>query len=133
MRVLAIATLLLSGAALLFVGWTGLTAPQELMDPLGVPLASIDARNEMRAAYGGMHAALGLFFVVAALRTGLRTVGLWVALCFMGGLVAGRTVSAFVDGMPGPFVLRLWAVEALATLAAAIALGSGRRRRGARR
>jgi len=117
--------LALSGLALIGVGWTGLTDPAGLMRPLGISLDVPSAHNEVRAAYGGMHAALGLFLVVAAARPALRSTGLWVNACIMGGLVAGRLASLVVDGPAGGFVLLLLAVEALAAIASGLALASG--------
>jgi hypothetical protein len=111
--------LALSGLAMLYVGWTGLTAPANLMEPLGIPLAGPSAHNEIRAAYGGMHVGIGIFLLATALRPALRGVGLWANLCIMGGLVAGRVASLVVDGAPGGFVFGLLAAESVATLASA--------------
>jgi hypothetical protein len=130
-RILPPLTVGLSGLALLAVGWIGLTAPADLMTPLGIPLDGASAHNEIRAAYGGMHVGLGLFLVVAALRPALRATGLWVTLCIMGGLVVGRLASFAVDGAPGDFVVRLLIPEALAAVVSALLLATGGRSRGA--
>lgn len=114
--------LALSGLSLLAVGWVGLTAPQDLMDPLGITLSSAGARSEIRAAYGGMHLAVGLLLLYAAARPGARSAGLWLTLCFMGGLTLGRLVSLVADGAPGGFVLRLLAAEGLAAVLALVLL-----------
>jgi hypothetical protein len=119
----------LSGLALTFVGWIGLSAPADLMSPLGIPLDGASAHNEIRAAYGGMHVGLGLFLVVAALRPALRSTGLWVNLCIMGGLVAGRLVSFVLDGAPGDFVVRLLIPEAAGAVLSALLLAAGGRAR----
>lgn len=116
--------LALCGVAMLYVGWTGLTAPSGLMDPLGIPLSGPAARNEIRAAYGGMHVGIGLFLLATALRADLRRIGLWATLCVMGGLVAGRLVSIAIDGSPGAFALGLMAVEGIAAAASAVLLGA---------
>jgi len=120
--------LALCGLALVAVGWVGLTAPASLMTPLGIEREGASAHNEMRAAYGGMHLALGTFLLVAAVRRPLRRPALWVTLCFMGGLTLGRAVSFAIDGTPDPFVLRLLVPEALAAAAAAALLATGRTR-----
>ena len=114
--------LALCGIAMVYIGWTGLSAPAALMDPLGIPLAGPAARNEIRAAYGGMHVGIGLFLLATALRAELRAVGLWASLCIMGGLVAGRLVSITVEGSPGGFALGLMAVEGVAAAASAVLL-----------
>ena len=119
-----------SGLALLVVGWIGLSAPADLMEPLGIPLDGPSAHNEIRSAYGGMHVGLGLFLVATALRPSLRAVGLWVNLCIMGGLVAGRLASFAIDGAPGDFVVRLFIPEAIGAVLSALLLTAGPRSRG---
>jgi Domain of unknown function (DUF4345) len=109
--------LALCGFAMLYVGWSGLTAPATLMDPLGIRLQGAAAHSEIRAAYGGMHVGIGLFLIATALRAELRALGLWANLCIMGGLVAGRLASLVVDGAPGGFALGLLATEGIAALA----------------
>ena len=118
----AAVVLAICGLAMLYVGWTGLTAPAQLMDPLGIPLVGPAAHNEMRAAYGGMHVGIGLFLLGTALQPMRNGVGLWANLCIMGGLVAGRLVSLVVDGAPGAFPLGLLALEGAATLASVVLL-----------
>lgn len=117
----------LCGIAMVYIGWTGLSAPAALMEPLGIPLAGPAARNEIRAAYGGMHVGIGLFLLATALRADLRTVGLWANLCIMGGLVAGRLVGIAIDGSPGGFALGLLAVEGIAAAASAVLLAARQR------
>jgi hypothetical protein len=108
------AVLALSAAALILVGFTGLVSPAQLFDPLGVPLPTPAGRNEIRAAYGGMHLGVGLLVLAWTLRRERRRAALWVVAVFMGGLALGRLASLFADGPPGAFVLRLWVPEALA-------------------
>jgi hypothetical protein len=115
------ATLLLGGLALMAVGWSGFTAPDELLGAVGIALQRPDGFSEARAAYGGMHVALGGLLVAAAFDAGLRRPALVVATAFFGGLVGGRAVSLAVDGTPGQFVLRLFLVEAVGALAALVA------------
>jgi len=117
--------LTVSGLALVVVGWIGLSDPAKLMRPLDIALDGPSAHNEIRAAYGGMHVGLGLFLVTSAFRPALRGVGLWVNLCIMGGLVAGRLASFVIDGAPGDFVVRLLIPEALAAVLSAVLLASG--------
>ena len=121
---LAPVVLALCGIAMLYIGWTGLSAPAALMDPLGIPLQGVAAHSEIRAAYGGMHVGIGLFLLATALRPALNGVGLWANLCIMGGLVVGRLTSLVVDGAPGAFPLGLLAVEGFAALASAVVLAT---------
>lgn len=129
-RGLEIALLCLSGLALLAVGLTGLVSPESLFDPLGVALTSVAGRNEVRAAYGGMHLGVGALLLWAAWCPAQRRAGLWLVAAFMGGLALGRFSSLLFDGAPGAFVVRLWLPEALAGIAAVVLLVKQRREDG---
>jgi hypothetical protein len=63
-----------------------------------------------------MHAALGIFFVIAAFVPAVRLGALWAAAAFMAGLVGGRVVSLVRDGIPGPMPLALVLVELMGVL-----------------
>lgn len=126
---LAPVLLVICGVVLTIIGWHGLTAPDDLMAPLDIPLIGATAHSEIRAAYGGMHVGMGLFLIATALRSALRDVGLWASLCIMGGLVVGRLASMIVDGVPAGFALALLAAEATAAIAAAALLASRPRTR----
>lgn len=117
-----IATLGISGLAILATGVTGLTNPQALFTPLGIHLQGASAFNEIRAAYGGMHIGIGLVLLVGAWKPSFRRPALWVGLAFMGGLTIGRLVSAMLDGPPSAFVYQLWIPEAVAALLCAALL-----------
>lgn len=129
------ATLLLIAAAFLAVGWLGLTTPHVLLDPVGIALPSMQAEpvaratalSEARATYGGMHFAMGLFFLAGVLFGRVRGIALTVALVYLTGLVTGRGVSLALDGMPQPMALGLLVVEAIGILLVLSALW---RRRG---
>jgi hypothetical protein len=127
---LEIAVLALSAVALVLVGVTGLFSPAQLFDPLGVPLLTPAGRNEIRAAYGGMHLGVGLLLIVWTWQRERRRAALWLVAAFMGGLALGRLASLFADGAPGSFVLRLWVPEALAASIAAALLSLRRRGHG---
>ncbi len=121
-RGIEIAVLGLSGLAILATGVTGLTNPQALFTPLDLQIEGVSARNEIRAAYGGMHIGIGILLLVGAWRPAFSRSALWVGLAFMGGLTLGRLVSLFVDGAPGAFVFQLWVPEAIAAVATAALL-----------
>ena len=112
--------LVLIGVAFCGVGWTGLTRPDVLMEPVGIVLTDRRTLNEVTATYGGMHFSLGLFFVLSALVGRLRGGGLLAALAFLTGLVSGRITSFVRDGIPegtgGAIMLGLLAVEMIGAL-----------------
>jgi Domain of unknown function (DUF4345) len=112
--------LVLIGLVFCGVGWTGLTRPDVLMEPVGIALSDRRSLNEVTATYGGMHFAMGLFFVLSALVGRLRVGGLLAALAFLTGLVSGRVTSFVRDGIPegtgGAIMLGLLAAEMIGLL-----------------
>ena len=106
------------GLAFCGVGYLGLVAPQALLGPVGIEWSALgnSAQNELTATYGGMHAALGLFFLIAAFVPTIRLGALLAAATFMMGLVMGRVVSLVRDGIPGPMPLALILVELMGVL-----------------
>jgi hypothetical protein len=121
--------LLVIGLAFCAVGYLGLVAPNAILDPLDLvwkDITSRSARNELTATYGGMHAALGLFFVIAAFVPSIRLGALLAASAFMGGLVTGRIVSLVRDGLPGLLPMALLVVELMGVL---LAMGAVLKRR----
>jgi hypothetical protein len=121
--------LLVIGFAFCAVGYLGLVAPNAILDPIDLTWSTItsrSARNELTAMYGGMHAGLGLFFVIAAFVPSIRLGALLAASAFMGGLVAGRIVSLVRDGLPGLLPMALLVVELMGVL---LAMGAVLKRR----
>jgi hypothetical protein len=120
--------LLLIGIAFCGVGYLGLVAPSALLGPVGIEWSTLgnSAQNELTATYGGMHSALGIFFLVAAFVPAIRLGALLGASAFLGGLVVGRIVSLVRDGIPGPMPLALVLVELMGVL---LTLGAVLKRR----
>lgn len=116
--------LVLTGSALCLVGWQGLTAPEALLEPVGLLPQGPRGLNEARAAYGGMHLGMGIFFLVAALRPRMRRVALWAATAILGGLALGRAFSVSLDGVPGSFALLLLVLEGAGAVLCMFALAS---------
>ncbi|HWP66548.1 MAG TPA: DUF4345 family protein [Candidatus Limnocylindria bacterium] len=115
-----IGALVVIGLAFCGVGYLGLVAPHALLGPVGIEWDRLGntAMNELTATYGGMHAALGVFFLLAAFVPALRLGALWAAAAFLSGLVIGRIVSLVRDGIPGPMPLALIVVELMGVLIA---------------
>ena len=113
-----IGALLVIGVAFCGVGYLGLVAPNALLGPVGIEWANLGntAQNELTAMYGGMHAVLGIFFLIAAFVPSLRLGALCAAAAFLVGLVGGRIVSIVRDGIPGPMPLALILVELMGVL-----------------
>ncbi|MCA9605081.1 MAG: DUF4345 family protein [Myxococcales bacterium] len=107
--------LLASGFALMGVG--ALAAPALVTRQFGLPDLGIDARNEVRAVYGGFGVVVAIMLAVGLLRPELRagiclTVG--VAL---GGMASGRIVSAAVDRSLGRVPAAYLLLESLGAVA----------------
>lgn len=119
---------MLIGIAFCGVGYLGLVAPNALLGPVGIEWSSLgnSAQNELTATYGGMHAALGIFFLIAAFVPSIRLGALLAAAAYLIGLVTGRVVSLVRDGIPGPMPLALVMVELMGVL---ITLGAVLKRR----
>jgi Domain of unknown function (DUF4345) len=104
--------------AWLAVGLQGLTVPARLLAPVSIRLDGVDALNEARALYGGMHLALAALYLVGAFRPPWQRPLLWLWVLLVGSLVAGRLISVIVDGVPPGFARVLLGLEA-----AGVALG----------
>jgi len=113
-----IGALVVIGLAFCGVGYLGLVAPNALFGPVGIEWDRLSntSMNELTAMYGGMHAALGLFFLIAAFVPAIRLGALCAAAAFLIGLVTGRVVSLVRDGIPGPMPLALVVVELMGVL-----------------
>ncbi len=123
MTVLQDASLLLVAAGFLLMGVAAISHPGRVTALFGVSTLGIDARNEVRAVYGGfgiaMTAALGWGLVDQDIRWGV-CMTIAFALC---GMAAGRIVSALLDRqisvLPGVFLC----IEGLA--AGLLVVGAG--------
>ena len=116
----------LSAAALVFLGIAvGSTfSPHYTARAFDYVLSTPDALSEYRAIYTGLFIAHVLVLGWAAWRVDLLYLGDAAAILILGQ-VAGRVLSAFVDGMPTGNVVFIGAVE----LAGAVAIAATRPRR----
>ena len=103
--------LAIAAAAFLIVGVGHLVAPLKMVEPVDIQLRGVNAFNEIRANYGGMHFLMGVFFLMGAFQAKLRWAALVALAVFTSGLVLGRVTSLAADGTPGTFVWLLLAGE----------------------
>ncbi len=103
--------LLLTGVAFAAIGIYALVDPAQTLAPVGLQVIEVSSRNEMRAVYGGLNLAVGLYLCAAFGNTGLRAAALTFVALITGGLVFGRLVSLVVDGMPSTTILLFLAIE----------------------
>ena len=122
--------LFLGMVGLIFVGLGtfNLLFPVEGMVGFEIRVSTTSALNEIRANYGGMHLALGLFFVFGAFVPSARLLALLIVALFTGGLVLGRLLSLVVDGAPNSMVWGLFALESVGALVALTLLIYARRK-----
>lgn len=119
------ACLAVAALAFLAVGLGHLVAPRAMVEPVNLELRGVNAFNEIRANYGGMHSLMGLFFLSGVFLAKVRRAALAALAVFTSGLVLGRVVSVFADGSPGAFIWLLLAGELVIAAAAWLLLRRG--------
>lgn len=105
--------LAIAALAFLIVGIGHLLVPLTMVEPMSIKLQGINAFNEIRANYGGMHSLMGVFFLLGVFVTKLRAAALVTLAIFTSGLVLGRMVSIAIDGVPGTFIWLLLVGEVM--------------------
>ena len=121
---MTVATIATALAALFYLalGLAALARPATLLAGFGLPATGCDARNEVRAVYGGFPIA------VAALAgwclTGAEhAIGILLALAVATlGMAIGRTVSAVIDRGIGKLPATFTGIELI--IAALLAIGA---------
>jgi hypothetical protein len=83
-------SLILAGVSFLALGVVVLVAPEDLMRFAGLPADRPASVVELEARYGGLHVALGLFFLISSFRFRWVRAALGAQILVFGGLAAGR-------------------------------------------
>ncbi len=99
--------LLMAGFGFISVALQAFYNPQLVMDFVQTPLPNASARNSIRANYGGMNMALGLYMMYAAFKQ--QGFGLLLLSLFTGGFFIGRLAGFMMEGPANTFV-HSWAV-----------------------
>ena len=97
-RALGLAAVIFAG-----IGLEALFAPDLLLGPVELPIPSISAYAELRAAYAGTFGALAVLFFQGARKPHLRGTALMVITVLLGVFSGARVFSWFVDGTPNAF------------------------------
>jgi hypothetical protein len=105
--------LALTGLAFANVGVQALLDPKAVVAAVEMTLENASSMSTIRAVYGGMHLAFGLFCFYGAFRAQRPALGL--LMLYAGGYVFGRVVSYVADGAPNAFVSQ-WLITETATL-----------------
>ncbi|ALO47450.1 DUF4345 family protein [Pseudohongiella spirulinae] len=93
-----IGKIILSVSALVFIayGLVSLVSPAIPAGFAGLVISNGDAFAEIGAMYGGLQTGVGLFCLLAVLRTEYYRAGLMLLAIGIGALAAGRLVSALL-------------------------------------
>jgi hypothetical protein len=114
-----------AGAGLFYLalGIAALVKPATLLSGFGLPAQTLDARNEVRAVYGGFPIAVAAL-VIWSLTGAEQAEGILLALAVASfGMALGRLVSAAIDGSIGRQPALFIGIEL--ALAAMLAAGTG--------
>ncbi|GEM_PF-6932687 len=94
--------LVMTGLIFLIVGIRALLKPIEAVAiPYSMGASSVDARNYLRSAAGGVAIAAAGVMVAGAFIPALTLAAVLVPVTILGGLVFGRLFSVMADGNPG--------------------------------
>lgn len=117
--------LAIEAVALFFLGMgvVALLRPAAVLAFFGIGTLPVDARNEVRAVYGGFGVAIAAVLVMALRDDALRDGVLVAVAVALVGMAAGRVVSALVDRRVGQWPAVFFGVEL--GLAALCRLGMG--------
>lgn len=93
------ADLAIEGVALFFLGMgvVALVRPEAVLAFFGLSTLPVDARNEVRAVYGGFGVAIAGLLVLALRDDALRNGIVVTVAVALAGMAAGRLASAVID------------------------------------
>ena len=118
--------LLLHGIVFFGLGVWFLIEPTTMASAIGLIPESPAGFTELRAVYGGLEIALGIFLVVTCWAN-WSEIGLWLLLSCYGGITTGRIIGILLDQPDDIFTLELLSFEA-GSLLIAILLVFGKKR-----
>ena len=104
--------LLLQGVTFFGLGVWFLIEPTTLASAIGLAPESPAGLAKLRAVYGGLEIALGVFLLVTGFQANWSKTGLWLLLSCYGGITAGRIVGILLDQPDDTFTLQLLSFEA---------------------
>ncbi len=107
------AFLLPTGIIFIQIGAAAAIAPQSLVAPFAVHLATGDAAIAVRSGTGGLFAGLGVFWVWASLKPDRHHTALVSAACVIGGSFLMRGLGIALEGGAGASQLISLVLEGL--------------------
>lgn len=106
--------LVLSGITFIGFGVASLIWPGTLLVSVGIAPDTAAGRTEIRAMYGGLELAIGLFFLLSARRDDRVEPALLASTLFFFGLGAGRLCGMVLEGQAPAPIPAFLAVEIVA-------------------
>ncbi|MEO1441010.1 MAG: DUF4345 domain-containing protein [Chloroflexota bacterium] len=117
MKIFNIIVLALSGLALFYASSMRLINPAEAVflqtyfeNPDIHLRTDIDLVNEIRGV-GAVMVLGGIVALIGTIRAGFRFTSFVVATVILGGVVLGRSLSLFIDGIPDASLMRAFVAE----------------------
>lgn len=98
------------------VGIEALLDPQAVVAAVGIELTNASAASSMRAVYGGLHLAFGLFCIYGIFRDARAPLTLLVL--YTAGFTLGRLSGLAAEGTPNEFVMTWLITEVVSGLIA---------------
>jgi hypothetical protein len=110
--------LLLSAVVFVIVGIGFLIVPGEWAGITEISLPTAMARTDLRATYGGLDLAVGIFLWICARRDEWIRPGLVALALTAAGFGGGRLVGIVAEGSAAPLMLIFLAIEAVTVVVA---------------
>jgi hypothetical protein len=101
------------------VGLEALFTPHTVLANVGITLDNTSALSSMRAVYGGLHLAFGIFCLWGLFKK--VSAPLILIALYTTGFVIGRVTSIIMDGIPNEFVIT-WLFTELFSLIVSVTL-----------
>ncbi|MFI4860510.1 MAG: DUF4345 family protein [Phycisphaerales bacterium JB063] len=96
-------------------------APNQTAAAIGFGINNSSAKSEYLTVYGGLELGMGLFFLLAAWRTGMVEAGLWFAALSYAALAVYRIITVVTMNDLSAFIYTVAIVEpAMALLSIAL-------------
>jgi len=114
---------LVVAAGFAVMGVLALARPRDVLAQFGVPVESVEGRNEVSAVYGGFGLAVAGVLAAAALGADEIREGVLVAVAVaVGGMAAGRVFAALREWPRGLYpVWTYFTIEVASAIALALA------------
>jgi heme exporter protein D len=119
------AVVLIIAALFLAMGGYALALPARVLAIFGIPVTTVDGRNEVSAVYGGFGIAIGGVLALALAVPSLRAGILVAVAAALFGMASGRLIAAGVDRPPGFYPWLFFALELVGAVALAAAAEAG--------